>query len=78
MAYIPTTWVNNETLVTADRMNNIEDGIVDNETAAANTVKYASQSLTDAQKDQARANILAAKVSVSGHTLVIATGGASS
>jgi hypothetical protein len=79
MAYSRTTWVAHETKATADRMNNIEEGILDNEAAAAAGVKYAdAQELTSAQQEQARANIGAASISVSGHALVINTGGGAS
>jgi hypothetical protein len=58
MAYSRTNWVAHETKATAERMNNIEEGILANEEAAAAGVKYtAEQSLTDAQKAMARANI---------------------
>lgn len=33
MAYVKTTWVNGETPINADNLNNIEGGIKDNETA---------------------------------------------
>ena len=58
MAYSRTNWVAHETKATAEWMNNIEEGILANEAAAAAGVKYtAEQSLTDAQKAMARANI---------------------
>lgn len=55
MAYTKTTWVNNQApAINADNLNKIEDGIY-------NSVRYAdAQSLTDAQKQQARTNINAA------------------
>lgn len=72
MAYQPTNWIANETVVSAAALNNIEQGIVDNEQAAeaaAEAAQQASdngvnvnapQALSDAQKAQARANIGAA------------------
>ena len=55
MAYTKTTWVNNQApAINADNLNKIEDGIY-------NSVRYAdAQTLADAQKKQARANIAAA------------------
>lgn len=55
MAYTKTVWVNNQApAINAENLNKIEDGIYD-------SVRYAdAQTLTDAQKTQARANIAAA------------------
>ena len=55
MAYTKTTWVNNQApAINADNLNKIEDGIY-------NSVRYAdAQTLTDAQRTQARGNIGAA------------------
>lgn len=55
MAYTKTVWVNNQApAINAENLNKIEDGIY-------NSVRYAdAQTLTDAQKTQARANIAAA------------------
>lgn len=82
MAYTRTQWVSHDTWVTADRMNNIEGGIVNNETAASNAqntadkgVRYTNdQSLTDEQKAQARENIAAANISVNQHIMVVNIG----
>ena len=52
MAFIPKTWVDNQTVYAAD-MNRIEQGI-------ANAVSVTSQTFSDAQKEQARGNINAA------------------
>lgn len=52
MAFIPKTWVDDQ-IVYAEDMNRIEQGI-------ANAVSFTSQTLTDAQKTQARGNIEAA------------------
>ena len=52
MAFIPKTWVDDQ-IVYAEDMNRIEQGI-------ANAVSVTPQTLTDAQKTQARANIAAA------------------
>ena len=55
MAYTKTVWVNNQApAINAENLNKIEDGIY-------NSVRYAdAQTLTDAQKTQARGNIGAA------------------
>ena len=55
MAYTKTVWVNNQApAINAENLNKIEDGIY-------NSVRYAdAQTLTDAQKTQARGNINAA------------------
>ena len=55
MAYTKTTWVNNQApAINAKNLNKIEDGIY-------NSVRYAdAQTLTEEQKQQARANIAAA------------------
>lgn len=52
MAFIPKTWVDDQ-IVYAEDMNRIEQGIAD-------AVSVTPQTLTDAQKTQARANIAAA------------------
>ena len=59
MAYKRQTFVNNSTVLTAEMLEHIEDGIVQNENNIneLNVVRYTEQNLTEAQKAQARANI---------------------
>ena len=50
MSYTKQTWVDNQTLINATRLNHIESGI-------ASAVQFTSQTLTDSQKAQAKSNI---------------------
>ena len=73
MAYVKNTWVANTTVVSASNLNHMEDGIAANDTALNTAVVRhdAAQTLTDTQKQTARGNIAAAKISISGNTLVV-------
>lgn len=62
MAYSRTTWANGD-LITAEKLNNLESGIIENETEIAET-----------NSDLADLNNALVEISVSGAALVINTG----
>jgi len=60
MAYTKTTWIPDETVVSAALLNHMEDGIAANDAAVTDAVMFSEQELTDDQQAQARSNIGAA------------------
>lgn len=64
MALVKVTYVNGVTVITAENLNAIQDAIIALENAGipTNVVQYVAQTLTDAQKAQARDNIGAVAV----------------
>lgn len=71
MAYTKQTFVNNQTVLTAEMMDHIEAGIVENENKISQLsdekVGVTPQTFTDEQKAQARENIGAQPI-VTGNT----------
>ena len=69
MAYQKQTFINDETVLTAENLDHIEQGIVniEEDIANASTVKFTAQTLTEAQQKQARENIGAATDEVTLH-----------
>lgn len=64
MALVKVTYVNGTTVIYAENLNAIQDAIIALENAGipTNVVQYVAQTLTDAQKAQARDNIGAASI----------------
>lgn len=64
MALVKVTYVNGATVIYAENLNAIQDAIIALENAGIPTdvVQYVAQTLTDAQKAQARDNIGAASI----------------
>lgn len=64
MALSKVVYVNGVTVITAENLNDIQDAIIALENAGipTNVVQYVAQTLTDAQKAQARDNIGAASI----------------